>query len=96
MAPYKLQHKVKIKWSPNFAYAIGLITSDGWLHSSGRHIGFVSKKTELIKNFKSALLLTNRITKSVNSETSDRKYFVIKFGDKAFYRFLNKIGLTKA
>ena len=96
MALYKLQRKVKIRWSPNFAYAIGLISSDGWLDQNERHIGFASKDIELVENFKKAFLLTNKITKSVGSGTSNRKYFVIKFGDKVFYKFLNKIGLTKA
>lgn len=35
--------KIKIKWSPKFAYCIGLITSDGNLSKDGRHISFTSK-----------------------------------------------------
>ena len=96
MARYKEQGKVKTEWSPNFAYAIGLITSDGWLSSDRRHIGLVSKDVEVIKNIQSALSLTNRITRAGRGGEIVKKYFKIVFGDKAFYRFLNKIGLTAA
>ena len=95
MAQYELQRKIKIKWSPDFAYAIGLITSDGYLASNGRHIGFVSKEIELIENFKSALSLNNKVTPCASIKPPYRKWFVVKFGDKVFYQFLNKIGLSR-
>jgi len=95
MGLYKLQRKIKIEWSSNFAYAIGLITSDGYLASNERHIGFVSKEIELIENFKLALLLKNKVTSCASIKPPYRKWFVVKFGDKVFYKFLNKIGLTK-
>ena len=47
----KPKGKVKIEWSPDFAYAIGLITTDGNLSPDGRHVNFTSKDLELIKNF---------------------------------------------
>ena len=96
MARYELQRKVKIGWSQNFAYAIGLIASDGWLSSNKRHIGFASKEVELVENLKSALALTNRISRSGRGGETVKKYFKIEFGDKAFYRFLNRIGITPA
>lgn len=95
MAQYELQRKVKIKWSPHFAYAIGLIASDGYLDSNERHIGFVSKEIELIKNFKSALSINNKPTVCKSIKPPFRKWFVIKVGDKAFYQFLSNIGLSK-
>lgn len=96
MAKYKLQRKIKIEWSSNFAYAIGLIASDGWLHSNGRHIGLGSKEIELVENLKQAFSLTNRITQSEFHKKINKQFFVIIFGDKIFYKFLNKIGITKA
>jgi len=58
MANYK-----KIKWSPDLAYAVGLITADGYLRKDGSHIHFNSKDNELVKKFSNALSLKNKITK---------------------------------
>jgi len=53
--------KVKIKWSPDFAYAIGLLTTDGSLSSDGRHMNLTSKDRGLIEIFKTCLGLKNKI-----------------------------------
>jgi len=39
-----LQNKIAIKWSPEFAYAIGLIVTDG-----GRAICFIQSSPPLVK-----------------------------------------------
>ena len=39
----KPQGKVLIKWSPHFAYAVGLLTADGCLSKDGRHLDLTSK-----------------------------------------------------
>lgn len=93
---FTLQNKVKTEWSPNFAYAIGLITSDGCLHRDKRHMSFSSKDIELIKKFKTALGLKNKPTKSARGGETTKKYYSVHFGDKIFYQFLNSIGLTVA
>lgn len=95
MSENQLKRKVNIKWSHNFAYAIGLIASDGWLSSSGRHIGFTSKEVELIESFKKALQLKNKVTVCTSKKPPYRKWFVVQFGDKIFYQFLNRIGLNR-
>ena len=51
----KPKGKVKIKWSPNFAYAIGLIATDGCLYKDGRHISLTSLDLEQLHNFNKAL-----------------------------------------
>ena len=53
--------KVKCIWSAEFAYAIGLIVTDGCLSSDGRHISFVSKDKEQINNFMQCLNLKVKI-----------------------------------
>ena len=92
---FQLQRKIKIRWSSNFAYAIGLITADGCLHKDGLHISFVSKETKLIDSFKTALGLNNKTIKNFSQDRS-RYWWVVGFGDKVFYQFLNSIGLTPA
>lgn len=92
----QLQRKVQIKWSSNFAYAIGLITSDGNLSSNKKKIGFVSKDLELIQKFKIALRITSKIHKYPRGQKPFKKYYNITIGDKVFYQFLNTIGLKSA
>ena len=58
----KPKGKVKIEWSPNFAYAIGLLATDGCLYNDGRHISFVSKDLELVEMFKKILGLEVKIS----------------------------------
>lgn len=88
--------KVKIKWSPNFAYAIGLIATDGNLSKDGRHINFTSKDKELADLFKVCLKIDNKIGTKARGGSKEKKYFVVQFGDINFYNFLNGLGLTRA
>lgn len=92
----QLQRKVRIGWSSDFAYGIGLITSDGWLSSDQRHTGFVSKDKELIDKIKTALNITNKVHRTGRGGEIEKRYYGIHFGDKIFYQFLNSIGLTSA
>jgi hypothetical protein len=89
-------HKVFIKWSPAFAYCIGLIASDGNLSKDGRHIVFTSKDEELVETFRDCLGLKNKVSYKGRGGSKDRKYSFLQFGDKNFYEFLLKIGLTPA
>ena len=85
--------KVKCVWSPNFAYVIGLITTNGNLSPDGRHLHFTSKDLELAMLFKKILGLTNKIGKKSRGGGEEKKYYVVQFGDINFYRFLLSIGL---
>ena len=86
--------KVEIKWSPKFAYAIGLMVTDGCLYSDGRHINFTSKDRELIDLFISSLHISMHIGRKARGASSEKKYFVVQIGDVLFYRFLISIGIT--
>jgi hypothetical protein len=88
--------RVKIEWSHNFAYAIGLIATDGSLSKDGRHINLTSKDEEMIKTFKQCLNIENNIGHKARKKGEEKKYFQIQFGDKNFYEFLNSIGLSSA
>ncbi len=88
--------KVKIKWSPNFAYAIGLIATDGNLSSNGRCIVFTSKDLEMINNFLKCLSVSSKISMKARSNEKEKKYYYVQIGDINFYKFLNSIGLTPA
>lgn len=89
----KPKGKVKIKWSPNFAYAIGLLVTDGNLSPNGRHIVFTSKDIEMIELFQKSLGIKVHIGKKASSSSGEKKYFVSQFSDVLFYQFLLDIGL---
>ncbi len=86
--------KVNVRWSPEFAYAIGLLVTDGCLYSDGRHINLTSKDEEQVKNFMKCLALDNKIGKKSRGGELEKKYFVVQFGDVLFYKFLGSIGVT--
>jgi len=91
----KPKGKVKIKWSPNFAYAIGLLVTDGNLSPDGYHLNFTSKDLEQIKNLCASLKINCHIGRKANGfNPSEKKYYVVQFGDVLFYKFLLSIGLT--
>jgi len=92
----KRLNKVKIEWGPDFAYAIGLITTDGNLSSDKRHMNMTSKDKELIIKFKNCLGLKNKIGRKARGYSKEKKYFVLQFGDKNFYDFLLSLGLKPA
>lgn len=84
--------KVKVCWSPKFAYAIGLLTTDGNLSKDGRHLDLTSNDKEQLMNLMACLGIRVKIGYKI-SGSSKRKSFRIQFGDVNFYRFLLKIGL---
>ena len=87
-------NKVKIVWSPKFAYAVGLIATDGNLSSDGRHISFTSKDYDCAILYKNCLRLNSIIGRKSRSRGTDKKYYVVQFGDINFYKFLLSIGLA--
>ena len=95
MAGMKPQEKVRSIWSPELAYAIGLIATDGCLSSDGRHFDFTSKDQAQLHNLLRCLGIKNKIGRKI-SGYSGKEYRRIQFGDVVFYRFLLGIGLTPA
>lgn len=88
----KPKGKVKIKWSSNFAYAIGLIASDGNLSSNKRHISFKVTDLELARAYRKCLGIEDIKISTIKIEGRKPAYR-IQFGDVIFYNFLLKIGL---
>jgi hypothetical protein len=82
------------KWSPELAYVIGLITTDGSLSSDGRHIIMRSSDIQLLKTFKECLSLPNKVKETFNNGWTKRPTYRIQFGNVQLYRWLLKIGLT--
>ncbi|MDA2935850.1 hypothetical protein MYX06_01350 [Patescibacteria group bacterium AH-259-L05] len=81
-----------VKWTPEFAYAIGLLTTDGCLSKDGRHLDFTSKDMQLVKTFKKCLNLDVKI--GYKSDGHGRIYPRIQFSNVRLYKYLLTIGLT--
>ena len=90
----KPKGKVKIAWSPQFAYAIGLLVSDGNLSPDGRHINFTTTDVELIELFQSSLAIIATVTVKRRGAGEVKKCYAVQFGDVLFYNFLLQVGLT--
>lgn len=83
----------KIKWVPEFAYAIGLLTADGNLSKDGRHLEFTSNDIQLVKTFKKCMNLIDVKIGTKTSGFTDRRYPRIQFSNARLYKWLLKIGL---
>jgi hypothetical protein len=88
--------KVKLEWSPDFAYAIGVIATDGNLSTDGRHLNVTSKDWEIVSAVKDILCLSNRIGRKARGGSKEKNYYVLQFGDRNFFEFLLTIGITPA
>jgi hypothetical protein len=75
-------------------YVIGLIVTDGNLSSSGRHINITSKDGSHLVIIKKVLGLGNKIGWKARGGSTEKKYSFLQFGDKKFYQYLCKIGLS--
>jgi intein/homing endonuclease len=93
MPKQKLPDK-DFEWSPELAYAIGLLTTDGNLSKDGRHIDFTSKDKVLVELFRECLHLDNKIGRKNSGSCHKKKYHRIQFGNVVFYRWLQRLGLT--
>lgn len=91
----KPKGKVKIEWSSDFAYGIGLIVSDGCLSKDGRHITFVSKDKEQIDNFLKVFKIEVTMGLTFSGYNGAPAYRV-QFSDIPFYTFLLSLGITPA
>ena|SRR3989338_6433688 len=82
-------------WSPDFAYAIGLLVTDGSISKDGRHIVFTSKDRQLIGHIAQILRVNGKVGRKSSGAltTGERRYYYLQFSNVALYRFLNTIGI---
>ena len=79
-------------WTPELAYACGLLASDGCLYSDGRHINLTSIDRDQLETFKSCLGIKNKIGFKYNG--AGKPGLQVQFGDVTLYRWLISIGIT--
>jgi len=81
-------------WSPDVAYVVGLLATDGNLGRKRTAISIVSKDMDLLETVKRCLGVPNGI-KPHRGGYSDRCHR-LTWRDRAFYDWLRWIGLTPA
>ena len=83
-----------IGWSPNVAYAVGIIATDGNLSARRGRLTVVSKDTDLLDTVRLCL----QVTASIAPHTSGYggPCYHISWTDRGFYDALLAIGLTPA
>jgi hypothetical protein len=88
-APYR-----RTQWSPETAYVIGLIATDGNLSVNGRCVSITSKDLDLLETVQACLDLRTRMSpvRGGYGTTCHR----IQWSDRRFYDWLVGIGLTPA
>ena len=82
-----------IKWNPQIAYVVGLITTDGNLSPDGRHLSIISKDIQLLETAKHCLQIKNKIAPKMSGYTTKKNCYHIQFGNVVFYKWLVEIGL---
>ncbi|MDZ4229273.1 MAG: hypothetical protein U1C50_03385 [Patescibacteria group bacterium] len=80
-------------WTNKFAYAVGLMTTDGNLSSDNRHMTFVSKDLDQINNLISIFNIRSKIGQKIGGYSSVKRYYYIQFGNVKLYRSLIRLGL---
>jgi hypothetical protein len=83
----------KVIWTPEMAYAVGLLVTDGSLSIDGRHIDLTSKDEEQLINFMNCIGKKIRISSKKPSPLAE-PITRVQFSDVGLYHFLEDIGLT--
>lgn len=81
-------------WSPELAYVVGLIATDGNLSKDSRHIMLVSKDIDLLETVRACLRLKNII--AIHHGSWGTAAYHLQWGNRSFYKWLNRIGLMSA
>ncbi len=87
----KPKNTIKLKWSPRFAYAVGLFTADGCLQRNGRHLNFTSVDKAQVRLFQKCLGLKTKL--GIKYSGSGNPSYQTQFGNVLLYQFLVDIGL---
>jgi len=86
----------EFEWTPEIAYVIGLITTDGCLSKDGRHIIMRSSDLQLLKTFNNCLGLKTPIVQTNYDKWAKKPCYRVQFSNVQFYKWLLKIGLFPA
>jgi hypothetical protein len=80
------------EWTPDLAYVVGLIATDGCLAQDGRHLTITSKDVDLLEIARRCVGATVRIALTTNP----RPCYRLQWSDLLFHQWLTGIGLMPA
>ncbi len=86
--------RIKLKWNPNLAYAVGLIATDGYISKDNRHVTLTSSDYEQLITFKECLGKNNNPTINPASKISKKVSYRIQIGDVVLLEWLKSIGIN--
>jgi hypothetical protein len=90
--PYRVRRTPVWTWTPEIAYAVGLLATDGNLSPSGRHVSVSSAEQEVLETF---LRCVDRKAKIGHVKGGfGTKGLRVQIGDVGLYRWLQSVGLT--
>lgn len=95
VAEWLVPRNVLAAWSPELAYVVGLIATDGHLDSDKIEVGFISTDRELVNLYCQALHVDS-IHVGVTENSARKPCFRVRLNDREYRRFLETIGLTPA
>lgn len=81
-------------WTPQLAYVVGLLVTDGNLSGDGRHVNMRSAEIPMLETFRECLCLNNKIGSTTRKD--GRTHYRVQFSNVQFYDWLLKIGITPA
>lgn len=82
------------EWTPELAYVVGLLVTDGNLSKNGRCISMRSSDMQLLLTFTKCLGLSReKIVQTKNDGWAKRPCYRVQFSNVQLYRWLTKIGL---
>jgi hypothetical protein len=84
--------RVPLEWGADWAYAIGLIATDGCLIGDGRHIAFVTEDEDLMQIWLTCVGHLDRYRRSISS--AGAPVYRVTISDARLYRWLVALGLT--
>jgi hypothetical protein len=83
-------------WTPDLAYAIGLLTADGMLNKRNYGISLSSTDEEIIELYCGCLRLSPNAPIYIQERAGRKPTYVVEFYDRGFRNFVEDIGLTPA
>src|SRR3989338_9637178 len=91
---FNVKRRINTTWSPELAYVIGLLATDGCLSPPGHLIDLTSMDRAQLENYRKCLGVNFRITSKKSS--AGKECLRVQFKSVLFYDFLLSIGLTPA
>src|SRR5437867_8276892 len=90
--PYRVRRRPTWNWTPEIAYAVGLLATNGNLSPDGRHISVSSAEREVLETF---LRCVDRRAKIGTVKGGFGTHGLrVQIGDVGLHRWLQSIGLT--